>query len=321
MTAPATTSAPAAEVPSTRSTALRTRALRGGRLDWRVNFAILSLVWGFSFLLIKIGTDGYAPFQVAFGRMLAGAAVLLVALAARRERMPRGIGVWWRLAVAAVLLNALPWALFAYSEQLVPSQLAAIANATSPLWGMLLALVALREDRPTRRRLAGLALGFAGVLTVLGAWQGFSGANPLGTVLALLASLCYPIGWIWVRRTLGGRPESHLALSGTQLLLGAAEGAIAMAVGSGLPQHFPLGPTLAVLALGVFGTGIAMLLQYGLVAEVGPTVGQSVTYVVPVVATAAGVLLLGEALHWNTVVGAVVVLAGAALTQSRARRG
>lgn len=83
------------------------------------------------------------------------------------------------------------------------------------------------------------------------------------------------------------------------------------------PAAFPLVPTLAVLALGALGTGLALLLQYGLVAEVGPTTAQMVTYFIPVIATAAGVLVLNEALHWNTPVGAVIVLVGAALTQSR----
>ncbi len=81
---------------------------------------------------------------------------------------------------------------------------------------MALSLVALSEDRPTRRRVAGLGLGFLGVLTVLGAWQGFSGTDPTGTAMALGASLSYPVGWIYVRRTLAGAKDSNVALSGTR---------------------------------------------------------------------------------------------------------
>lgn len=290
-----------------------------GAVDWRIRFVVLSLIWGFSFLLIKVGTHGYAPFQVTFGRLLFGTAVLAVAIAVRRERLPRSGRTWGHLFVAAFLLNALPFSLFAYAELTIPSTLAGICNATSPLWGMALSLVALSEDRPTRRRVAGLGLGFIGVLTVLGAWQGFSGLDFGGTAMALLASLSYPIGWIYVRRTLAGTGSSALAMTGSQLFLGTLQLAFVTPMFTSLPERFPLFPTLSVIALGALGTGLALLMQYGLVQEVGPTTAQMVTYFIPVIATAAGVAVLGEQLSWNTPVGALVVLAGAALTQSRPR--
>ncbi|MEU1339824.1 DMT family transporter [Streptomyces sp. NPDC005827] len=290
------------------------------RLDWRLRFGALSLIWGFSFLLIKVGTQGYAPFQVTLGRLVFGTAVLAAAMAVKRERLPRGARVWGRLAVAAFLLNALPFSLFAYAELTIPSTLAGICNATSPLWGMALSLVALSEDRPTRVRFAGLGLGFLGVLTVLGAWEGFHGLDATGTVLALLASLSYPIGWIYVRRTLAGTGESHLSMTGAQLLLATVQLAVVTPLFTSFPGQVSWVPLLAVAALGALGTGLAVLIQYGLVAEVGPTTAQMVTYFIPVIATAAGVAVLGESLRWSTPVGAVVVLAGAALTQVRPRK-
>ena len=289
-------------------------------LGWRIRFGVLSLIWGFSFLLIKVGTEGYAPFQVTFGRLLFGTAVLAAAMAVKRERLPRGARTWGHLAVAAFLLNALPFSLFAYSELTIPSTLAGICNATSPLWGMALSLVALSEDRPTRRRVAGLGIGFLGVLTVLGVWQGFHGLDATGTAMALLASLSYPIGWIYVRRTLAGTGHSHLSMTGAQLLLATAQLALVTPLFTTLPSRFPVVPLLAIAALGALGTGLAMLVQYGIVAEVGPTTAQMVTYFIPVIATAAGVAILGESLSWSTPVGAVIVLAGAALTQARPRR-
>ncbi|MFI2435144.1 DMT family transporter [Streptomyces sp. NPDC018693] len=289
------------------------------RLDWRLRFGLLSLIWGFSFLLIKVGTDGYAPFQVTLGRLLFGTAVLAVAMVVKRQRLPRGARTWAHLAVAGFLLNALPFSLFAYAELTIPSTLAGICNATSPLWGMALSLVALSEDRPTRLRVAGLGLGFLGVLTVLGAWQGFSGLDATGTALALLASLSYPVGWIYVRRTLAGTGYSHLSMTGAQLMLATVQLAVVTPLFTSMPTRFPVLPLLAVLALGALGTGLAVLVQYGLVAEVGPTTAQTVTYVIPVVAAGAGVLILGESLRWSTPVGAVIVLAGAALTQVRPR--
>ncbi|MGW0998633.1 DMT family transporter [Streptomyces sp. NPDC002523] len=287
------------------------------RPDWRIRFGILSLIWGFSFLLIKVGTEGYAPFQVTLGRLVFGTAVLAAAMVVKRERLPRGARLWGHMAVAAFFLNALPFSLFAYSELTIPSTLAGICNATSPLWGMALSLVALSEDRPTRVRVAGLGLGFLGVLTVLGAWQGFHGLDATGTAMALLASLSYPVGWIYVRRTLAGSGNSHLSMTGAQLLLATFQLAVVTPLFTSFPARFPLVPLLAIAALGALGTGLAVLVQYGLVAEVGPTTAQMVTYFIPVIATAAGVAILGESLRWTTPVGAVIVLAGAALTQVR----
>lgn len=313
------TSMSAVTTPRT-DTPTATTPRRRTALDWRIRFGVLALIWGFSFLLIKVGTEGYAPFQVTFGRLLFGTAVLAAAMAVKRERLPRGARAWGHLAVAAFLLNALPFSLFAYSELTIPSTLAGICNATSPLWGMALSLVALSEDRPTRRRVAGLGIGFLGVLTVLGVWQGFHGLDATGTAMALLASLSYPIGWIYVRRTLAGTGHSHLSMTGAQLLLATAQLALVTPVFTTLPSRFPVVPLLAIATLGALGTGLAMLVQYGIVAEVGPTTAQMVTYFIPVIATAAGVAILGESLSWSTPVGAVIVLAGAALTQARPRR-
>ncbi|MER6538464.1 DMT family transporter [Streptomyces sp900105755] len=303
---------------ATGKPALATAASRP-RLDWRLRFGALSLIWGFSFLFIKVGTEGYAPFQVTLGRLVFGTAVLAAAMAVKRQRLPRGARTWRHLAVAAFLLNALPFSLFAYAELTIPSTLAGICNATSPLWGMALSLVALSEDRPTRVRFAGLGLGFVGVLTVLGAWEGFHGLDVTGTLMALLASLSYPIGWIYVRRTLAGTGDSHLAMTGAQLLLATTQLAVVTPLFTSFPAHFALVPLLAIAALGALGTGLAVLVQYGLVAEVGPTTAQMVTYFIPVIAAAAGVAVLGESLRWSTPVGAVIVLAGAALTQARQR--
>ncbi|MEV4443691.1 DMT family transporter [Streptomyces sp. NPDC049577] len=312
------TPAPASTPPTTNAAAADPRQRRSA-VDWRIRFAALALIWGFSFLFMKIGTKGYDAPYISFGRMFFGSVVLIATLAVKRERLPRAPRTWAHLAVAAVLLNALPFTLFAYSELTISSTLAGICNATTPLWGMVLSFVALSDDRPTRRRLAGLGLGFIGVLTVLGAWQGFSGQDPKGTVMALIASASYAVGWIYVRRTLTGTGDSNLSMSGAQLLLGTVQLAILAPLLSPLPSSFSVGPLLAIFALGAFGTGVAFLIQYGLVAEVGPTTATLITYFIPVVATAAGVALLGEKLTWNTPVGAVIVLAGAALTQSKQR--
>lgn len=291
-------------------------ARSGARLDWRLRFAALGLIWGFIFLFIKLGTQAYAPLQVVLGRMAFGALTLVIALWLKRERLPRGAALWARLSVAAFLLNTVPFTLFAYAEQTIPSALAGICNATTPLWSMVLSVVALSEDRPTRHRIAGVGLGFAGVLVVLGAWQGFSGEDTTGTALALGAALSYAIGWIYVRRALSSA-GSNLTVAAGQLMAGTAQLTVLTVAFTSLPASFPAAPTLAIVALGVVGTGYANLLQFGLVHEKGPTIAMMATYMIPPVATVAGVLLLGEHLSWNVFVGAAIILTGAALTQRR----
>lgn len=277
----------------------------------------LGLIWGFSFLFIKVGTHAFPPLQVTLGRMVFGAAVLAAAAGATRERMPRGVRTWAHLTVAAFLLNALPFSLFAYSELHISSTLAGICNATTPLFSLVVALAALSDERPTGRRTAGMALGFAGVLTVLGAWQGFAGVHLGGTAMALTASASYAVGWAYVRRFLSDTGCSSLGLSSAQLVVGTVQLAVVTPLFTSLPAAFPLVPTLSVLALGALGTGLAFLLQYGLVRDAGATIGTMVTYLIPVVATGAGVLLLGEKLTWNLPAGAVIILVGAALAQHR----
>lgn len=300
----------------------RETAARLGRfVDWRIRFVALGLVWGFSFLFMKVGNEAFAPLQVTLGRMVFGTAVLAVAVAVTRERLPRGGRTWLHLSVAAVLLNSLPFSLFATAEQTIPSMLAGMCNAATPLFSMLVSVVALSEDRPSRQRFAGVGIGFIGVLTVLGAWQGFSGEDPKGTVMALTAAVSYAVGWAYVRRTLAGSGGSHLAMSAGQLGIGTLQLLVVTPFFTSLPHSYPAKSVLSVLALGALGTGLAFLVQYGLVAEKGPTIGSMVTYLIPIVATAAGVLLLGESLSWNEPVGAVVILFGAALTQRRPRSG
>ncbi|WP_405578159.1 DMT family transporter [Streptomyces sp. NBC_01190] len=313
--------APAESRPTSAVTMDRTRPAPAVRrlLDWRIRFAALGLVWGFSFMFMKVGNEAFAPLQVTLGRMVFGTAVLAGALAVRRERLPRGGRTWLHLGVAAFLLNALPFSLFATAEQTIPSMLAGICNAATPLFSMLVSLVALSEDRPSRQRFAGVGLGFAGVLTVLGAWQGFSGQDPRGTLLALTAAFSYAAGWAYVRRTMPHPEASHLSMSAAQLTLGTGQLLLVTPFFTSMPQGYPARSVLSVLALGALGTGFAFLIQYGLVAEKGPTIGSMVTYLIPIVATAAGALLLGESLSWNEPVGAAVILAGAALTQRRPR--
>lgn len=285
--------------------------------DWRVRFALLAILWGLSFLLVKISGDGYAPLHVSFGRVACGAVTLLLILAIRRERLPRSLMLWLHLAVAAFLLNALPFTLFAYSQQRITSVLAGILNATTPLFTLLIAVLILPSERPNRNRLLGMAVGFAGVLVVFGIWNGANSGDPAGSAMALGAALSMGAGWVYVRRFLTNSGCSDAALSAAQVSAGAVELAVAAAFLTAPPASFPIGPTAALVTLGALGTGVAFLIQYSLVRDAGATVASMVTYLVPVVSTTAGFIVLGEPLRWYQPVGAIIILFGAALSQRR----
>ncbi|MFZ3566529.1 DMT family transporter [Streptomyces sp. BH097] len=289
-------------------------------LDWRIRFLLLALVWGLSFLFVKISGEAYEPLQVALGRVAFGALALLCVLAVKRESFPRRPGLWVHLAVAAFLLNALPFTLFAYSEQRITSALTGICNATTPLFTLLVAVTVLPGERPDRNRLTGMGIGFLGVLVVFGIWNGASAGDPLGAGLALGAALSMGAGWVYVRRFLTDSGHSSVSLAAAQLTAGTVELAIAAPFLTSLPRHFPLAETASLVVLGAMGTGIAFLIQYGLVRDAGATVASMVTYLVPIISTVAGVAVLGEDLKWHQPVGAVVILLGAALSQRTGTR-
>ena len=284
----------------------------------RGRFVALTLIWGASFLFIKIGVEALAPMQVAFGRMAFGALTVLAIAVARRERLPRGAHIWGHLVVTATLANTVPFTLFAYAEQHVTSALASIGNATVPLFTLLFALLLLPSERPTVRRTVGLGIGFVGVLVVLGAWRGLrAGPDNAWLALLLVATSCYGLSGVYMRRYLSGTEYSSLALTVGQLVAGALQLALVLPFATHLPAHVPARVVVAVFTLGAFGTGIAYVLSYGLIRLSGATVASMVTYFIPIVSIFIGVVGLGEQLAWNAPVGAVVIVAGALLSRSQ----
>jgi drug/metabolite transporter (DMT)-like permease len=180
------------------------------QLDWRIQYAMLALIWGSSFLFIVIAVEVLDPLQVAFGRVAIGAATLLVILRVLRQSLPRGASVWGHLLVAGLFYNVVPFALLAYAGQRVPSALSGLLNATTPLFTLVIALAVLPSERPTRQRALGLAVGFFGVLIIfgVGALSELTGTLPggfwAGSAMVLGASACYGLASVYSRITLAG---------------------------------------------------------------------------------------------------------------------
>jgi drug/metabolite transporter (DMT)-like permease len=290
------------------------------RAPWPLRFVLLALAWGTTFLFIKIGDEALTPLEVTFGRLLVGTATLFAIVALRGERLPRGARTWGQLAIAAILLNVVPFSLFAFGERDVSSVLAGIWNATVPLFTLPIAILMLSDEHATTRRVAGLAVGFAGVLVVLGIWRGLGATSLAGNLLCLGAAASYGLGFPYARRYLAGRREGPLALATAQLLCATVEVAILAPLFGHGPHGLAVKHVLSILALGVFGTGLTFILNYSLIRDVGATVTSTVTYAIPIVSTLAGVVVLSEPLRWNQPVGAALILAGAALTARQSGR-
>jgi drug/metabolite transporter (DMT)-like permease len=295
---------------------------------WLPGFVLLSAVWGASFALIKIAVDaGVPPPWVAFWRCLLGALALWMVVAATRATVPlgrrdKGAGrVWGHAAVAAALLNTVPFILLAYGETRVTSVEAGILNAATPLFTVVFAILLIPSERPGPWRLTGLALGVVGVCFVLGIGQVNIGTSVVGGLSCVGATACYGAGFTYTRRYLTGLPYQAASLAALQVSCAAVELAVVAPLIGGAPA-WPSGGGRhvaavvgALLALGVLGTGLAYLVNTSLVRTAGPTVASTVTYAIPVWSTGIGVVALGEGVGWGTVVGGVLVVVAIGVTR------
>ncbi len=285
------------------------------RVPWQIRFVMLGCIWGMSFLLIKVGDEGFAPVQVSLGRMVFGTMILLLVLLTQGVKLPKGGLVWFHVAIAAILLNSLPYSLFAYGELHTTSVLAGIFNATVPLFTVPIALLMLPNERLSGQRLTGLIIGFIGVLVVLGIWRGAAGGELVGDLLCLGAAASYALGFPYTRKYLTGRSDSMFGLVAAQLMSGTLELAIVAPFLSGVPTTLPVKSLGSILLLGTLGTGIAYVLQFGLIRDVGATAASTVAYLILLIAVAAGILVLHEPLAWYQPLGAVVVILGIVRSQ------
>lgn len=278
--------------------------------------AVLAGIWGCSFLFIKVALEGVTAGQVVAGRIVLGAVALGGVALVRREPFPRDLRVWGHLALMGIVANLVPFFGFSWGEAHgATSGLAGIYNATTPLWTLLFVMLALPHERPTGERIAGLAVGFAGVVLVLAPWHGAEGARLSGQLACLGAAFCYGVSFTYTRRFLS-HAGSPLGLAAAQLACATVE----IAVFSPLLVHrmsLPPRVWLSLLALGALGTGFAYLIYYGLIRDVGATSASTVTYLIPVVAVTLGVVALGEQVRWNDFAGAAVVIVGILVADGR----
>ena len=215
----------------------------------------------------------------------------------------------------AILLNSLPFTLFAYGETHVSAVLAGIINAMTPLAALLVVLAVFREEQPSAGRIGGLALGFTGVLVVVGVWHGLGSGELLGVGACLGGVTCYGLGFPYARHHLVNLPEGPVALATGQVLCGALQ-LLPFAILTGhVHAHVVAASVFGMLGLGILGSGVAYILNFHVVSHAGSTTASTVTYLTPLFAVMVGAAFLGEPVTWYEPVGGLVILAGAALSQ------
>ncbi len=290
------------------------------RKSWLPAYLALGLVWGCSFIFIKLGLEFLTPFGVAFVRCALGAFALLIVVKLKKISLPKDKSTWRKLWVVAMLLNVVPGILFAYAELHVTSVLAGIINATTPLATLIVMLIAFREEKLKAEQIYGLLLGGLGVMVVLGIWQGIGDNQLTGVIALLVAVTCYGVSFPYSKRNiipLGLKPE---AAATTQLIM-AAITLLPLYLYDGVSKdYYRAANIFAMLALGILGSGFAYIWNFSIIAAAGSSIASSVTYLTPVVAVFVGWLFLGEVIVWHEPVGALLVILGAAISQGRFHR-
>jgi drug/metabolite transporter (DMT)-like permease len=272
----------------------------------------LSLIWGASFMFIRVADRQIDPWALVFLRVGLGALVLVpLALASGRGRALRQAReAWWGLLFVGVVNTAVPFLLFSWSETRITSSLAAILQAATPVFAVLIGVV-LGLERIGGRRLAGFLVGFAGVALLLGSP---GGGGVLAALAVVLAAFCYACGATFASRKLAGVDP---------LVIGAGSCVVATVVTAPLgiaklPASMPgWKETGSVVVLGLVGTGIAYVMFFALIASAGPSRTVLVTYLVPPVALFYGAVLLGEPLRWESIAALALILAGVAFAAGK----
>jgi drug/metabolite transporter (DMT)-like permease len=287
------------------------------KAGWIPAYLALGFVWGCSFLFIEKGLTFLTPSGVAFVRCALGALTLVILLKLKRLHLPKDLRIWFKLWIVSLLLNSIPGVLFATAQQDVTSILAGLINATTPLMTLLVMLAAFKEEKVSFNQKFGLIVGATGILTVFGVWNGLGNNSTTAVLMLLLAVLCYGISYPYTKRTIIPLQLPSEVLATTQLILATLTLLPLYILNGFRDDEIRLVPVLAMLVLGVFGSGFAYIWNFKIIKEAGSTIASTVTYITPIIAIFAGLIFLSEPLTWNEPIGGIVVLIGAAIVQNK----
>lgn len=279
---------------------------------------LLALIWGWSFVFIKVAVKGMTPPTMACLRCTLGAVALLGLGRIKGWRLPRDLDTWRHFAVMGLIYSAIPFSLLGWGEQRTTSALAAVCQADTPLFAAIFSVWVLR-DRLRRLHVAGLIVGFVGVAICAGIAGGdVAHSSKVGALAEVASGASYGLAFCYARRFLGS--VTPVVAATGQVIAGAVLTfplAVATSIGPGI--HLTATRIAAIAVLGVLGTGLAYAINYASIAEVGATKASLVTYLIPIVAVAVGIAVLGEPFQLRVIAGGLVIVAGVAMVQERVR--
>jgi drug/metabolite transporter (DMT)-like permease len=272
----------------------------------------LGVIWGASFLFIKVIVDETSPLEVTEGRLFFGALTVGVVMVMRKTPVRRPPSLWFKVAVWALVGIVIPFILIAWAEEHIDSGTASVLNSSMPLFTVLFAAIFLIEEQLTPARVAGLGIGFVGVIVLTsGDVYDLRDSTVLSQLAVVGAAACYGAGAVYARSLL--KEVDPVGLTGGQLVLGTLLVLPIMLVVRGTPDYsLSVEAWLSLLALGVLGTGIAIIIYLWLVDNVGSVRSSLVTYIIPVVGLFLGWAVLDESIGVNTVLGCALIIAGVA---------
>ncbi len=284
-----------------------------------IAFLLLGAIWSASFLWIKIAVQEVGPFTLVGFRVLFGALAAVAATVFARNAWPRDGGTWLTYLILGLTSVAIPFVLISWGEQTIDSAVASILNASTPLFTIVLAHLLLRDDRMTLQKALGVLAGFAGVVILLSKdLQPGQQSSVLGQAAVIVASLFYAASSIFARRKtehVPGLVRGAAPLVTASLVMWAIIPAIEK------PVHLPSLPLtwVALLWLGVLGSGLALILWYYLLHVIGPTRTTLVSYIFPLGGVVLGVLFLREPLSWQLFVGALFIVVSVVVVNWRTK--
>jgi len=280
--------------------------------QWFV-FIALGLIWSSSFLWIKIAVQEVGPITLVSYRVLFGLLFGVVMILIQRVSLPRDAKAWIPLLVLGISNIAIPFFLISWGEQSINSGVAAILDATVPLFSVVLAHFMLKDDKMTLPKVLGLLIGFVGVIVLMSKDIGGSSSSLLGQGAVILACAFYAGSGIYARKNTEDTPG---ILRSAGPLISAT---FVMWLGSFLfesPVKVPHVQItwIALLWLGILGSGLAFVLSYYLIHEIGPTRTSMVTYTFPLGGVLLGFIFLNESLTWQLIVGGILIIASLIVT-------
>ena len=297
-----------------------------GREDWAI-LLFLSVIWGGSFFFIEIALESVRPFTIVLIRVALAAAMLWTFLWWRGQRLPMPPGAAAAYLVLALLNNAIPFVMFVWAQKEITSGLASILNATTPIWGVLVAHLFTADEKASPNKVIGVLLGFSGVAVLIGTDSlGELGSGVWAQLACLAATLCYALAGVWARRF------RRMGIEPTAVATGQLTAAAAVMLPLVLlfePPWLAAAPSagswLALAGLALFCTSFAYILYFRLLSSAGATNSLLVTFLIPVTAILLGALVLGEQLEPRSFAGMALIAAGLAaidgrLFRRRARR-